>query len=135
MRSFPVRLITQQDDSRTERPGFHKFQIGFIPIIKQALAAAQNDRINQQVVFIHQGMFDQRADQGGAAGDQDVQPGRLFQPGNFICNISPDDGRMLPLGFFQSGLSILGRKYTTNSRQQCTSDIQQRCTTLRADAK
>ncbi len=63
------RLVTQCNNARAERFCVYKFQGRVAPIFKETLPFSQNNRIDQEVVFINEVVFYQCVDKRGATGD------------------------------------------------------------------
>jgi hypothetical protein len=84
--------------------GIDQFQIDPLAIREQSFAAAQNQRVDVQVVSVDQIVFRQSMAQHAAAIDEDVLAGLLFKLAHLVDYAAADDGRISPdLGGLQSG--------------------------------
>ena len=87
---FSVRLVAQQNDPGTERLCLHKFQSRLASVFEEALSAPQNNRIDQEMIFIDEVMLHQRVYKIATAEDQDALTGLLLQLGYFFRDIVLD---------------------------------------------
>lgn len=93
------RLVTEQQYAFIQLAGSGELQACLDTVGKETLAGAHDNRMYQQLVFIDQACFGQRPYQFSAAFYLYLPTRLLFQPGDFLFNILPDNGRILPGGF------------------------------------
>ena len=75
---FSVRLVGKGNDTRTERLYLYKFQGRIAPISKETLPFPQNNRIEQEIIFIDEVMLNERLHKSATTKEQDVLTGLLL---------------------------------------------------------
>src|SRR5207253_10403628 len=70
-------------------------------VAEQALARSQQDREDHEPQLVHQVLLDQRLNEVGAAGDQDVALVLIPQLAYLVRDVTANDGRVVPLRFVE----------------------------------
>ena len=75
--------------------------VGVDPIAEQALAAAQDDRVDEEAVLVDQVVAQELVDQVGAAVDEQLAARLRLQLRDLGGHVAREDRRVVPVGAFQ----------------------------------
>src|SRR5215217_3145417 len=99
------RRVGEVEDARAEGLRVHELQRFLIAsVLKQALPAAQDDRVDHEPELIEEVFAQQRPDEGAAAHDRDVLARLLLELGDLLRDVVLDQRRVLPLEGLLEGL-------------------------------
>src|SRR5215207_176391 len=91
------RLVGEIENARAEGLRVDELQCLLIaPVLKQTLSAPHDYGMDHEAELIEEAVSQQRPDQGRAAGYRDVLARLLLEPRDLLCDIVPDQGRVLP---------------------------------------
>ena len=91
--------VREQDDARAERARLDQAQVVRVdPVAEQVLAAAQDDRVDEQPVLVDQVVAQQLVDQVRAAVHQQVAARLRLQRPDLGGHVARDDRRVAPVG-------------------------------------
>src|SRR5215207_11757370 len=103
MASALCRLVGEIEDARAEGLRIHELQgLLITPVLKQALPAARDNRVDHEPELVEEVISQQRPDEGATAGDRNVLAWQLLELGDLFGDISFDQRRVVPLeGHFE----------------------------------